>query len=92
MAPNDSNLDRDIQPLFLDAEEQAALVSFLKTFTDDRVRFERAPFDHPQLLISDVGDPTEMPMSAEGPGPHTIEIPAVGRGGNATPIKPYLAN
>src|SRR5207244_2231243 len=30
---------------------RANVVAFLKTLTDDRVRFESAPFDHPQLFI-----------------------------------------
>ena len=33
-----SNLDRDIQPLFLKPGEKTALVAFLKALTDDRVR------------------------------------------------------
>ena len=33
------------------AEEKADLVEFLKSLTDERVRWERAPFDHPQLVI-----------------------------------------
>ena len=33
--------------------EQDALVAFLKSLTDDRVRCSRAPFDHPELLIPD---------------------------------------
>src|SRR5204862_6274505 len=32
-------------------EDKADLVSFLKTLTDPRVRFERAPFDHPELPL-----------------------------------------
>jgi len=31
----------------------AALIAFLKTLTDDRVRYRKAPFDHPQLLMID---------------------------------------
>lgn len=27
------------------------LVAFLKTLTDDRVRYQRAPFDHPEILV-----------------------------------------
>jgi cytochrome c peroxidase len=33
------------------AKEKSDLVAFLKSLTDERVRWERAPFDHPQLLI-----------------------------------------
>jgi cytochrome c peroxidase len=29
----------------------ASLVEFLKSLTDDRVRYSRAPFDHPELIV-----------------------------------------
>jgi cytochrome c peroxidase len=35
----------------LKEEEKVALVDFLLELTDDRVRFEREPFDHPQVII-----------------------------------------
>src|SRR5712691_4867770 len=46
-SPRGSNLDPDIQPLFLSQAEQDALVAFLLSLTDDRVACEQAPFDHP---------------------------------------------
>jgi cytochrome c peroxidase len=42
--PNDT-----IEPLGLDGPEKAALVDFMIALTDERVRFQRAPFDHPSL-------------------------------------------
>jgi cytochrome c peroxidase len=48
---NMNNLDPDIEPLGLSAYQKAALVAFLKGLTDERVRYNRAPFDHPQLTI-----------------------------------------
>ena len=36
---------------------QASLVAFLKSFTDERVRNQSAPFDHPELFIPN-GDPS----------------------------------
>jgi cytochrome c peroxidase len=38
-----------IEPLGLDESEKDALVDFLIALTDPRVRFQRAPFDHPSL-------------------------------------------
>ncbi|MDB4954921.1 MAG: Methylamine utilization protein mauG [Myxococcales bacterium] len=35
----------------LSEEEKVALVDFLLTLTDDRVRYERAPFDHPEVIV-----------------------------------------
>lgn len=48
---NSADLDADIVPLGFTPEEEDALVAFLKALTDERVRWERAPFDHPQLFI-----------------------------------------
>lgn len=43
----------DITQLGLTAGEQDALVAFMQSLTDERVRCSRAPFDHPELLIPD---------------------------------------
>ncbi|OLE97591.1 MAG: hypothetical protein AUG75_06415 [Cyanobacteria bacterium 13_1_20CM_4_61_6] len=48
---NIDNLDPHIENLALSATEKANLVAFLKSLTDERVRFAKAPFDHPQLVI-----------------------------------------
>jgi cytochrome c peroxidase len=48
---NRDNLDPDIAPIGLSADEQAALVSFLRSLTDERTRSERPPFDHPSLDV-----------------------------------------
>lgn len=48
---NCSNLDADIERLGLSDSEVNDIVNFLRTLTDDRVRFHRAPFDHPELPI-----------------------------------------
>lgn len=46
---NLADVDADIQPLGLTPDERTQLVAFMKSLTDERVRFKRAPFDHPQL-------------------------------------------
>lgn len=68
-----------VRPLKLSPDEQSALVAFLKSLTDDRVRYDRAPFDHPQLFI------TNGPKATTGnTAPDTlIELPAVGAAGGA---------
>ena len=48
---NIDNLDQRIRDLGLSATDKANLVAFLKSLTDERVRFAKAPFDHPQLLV-----------------------------------------
>ncbi|HSV07185.1 MAG TPA: hypothetical protein VLI07_11755, partial [Candidatus Binatus sp.] len=48
---NIDNLDPRIENLGFGATEKANLVAFLKSLTDDRVRFSKAPFDHPALSV-----------------------------------------
>jgi cytochrome c peroxidase len=57
---------------------QAALVAFLQSFTDERVRNESAPFDHPEILIPN-GDPEVL-----------IRIPAKDENGTAAPSLPTV--
>ncbi|OAN17949.1 hypothetical protein A3K86_03255 [Photobacterium jeanii] len=49
--PNKANLDPDIRALDLTEYEQQALVAFMKSLTDERVRCDQAPFDHPSLTF-----------------------------------------
>src|SRR5262249_13880768 len=81
----------DIRRLGLSLNERASLVAFLKPLSDDRVRFERAPFDHPEL-----GVPAGHDTTAGAGAPFVLSaadrwsgIPAVGRSGNAVPLQTY---
>lgn len=56
-------------------DKKAAVVAFMKTLTDERVRNESAPFDHPELFIPN-GD---LPNGE----PDLIRIPARDTNGNA---------
>jgi len=90
---NQDNFDPDIQVLNLTADEKAALVAFLKAFTDERVRFEQAPFDHPELFVSDgaMGDNHQVINDGTGKAVQvTRHAPAVGRGGRPLPDKNFL--
>jgi len=96
---NGSNVAPDIVPLKLSAREQAALVDFMKALTDERVRWEMAPFDHPQLFIphGHPGDQWSVTDDGTGDGKATddyIELPAVGAAGRAAkglpPLKAFL--
>ncbi|HCF30075.1 MAG TPA: cytochrome C peroxidase, partial [Cyanobacteria bacterium UBA11049] len=40
-----------LQPLNLTDVEKQNLVAFLKSLTDERVRLQKAPFDHPSLMV-----------------------------------------
>jgi cytochrome c peroxidase len=87
---NVDNLHPDIGTLLLTEQERSNLVSFLLALTDDRVRNEQAPFDHPQLFIPDGSSVTkngDIPkfnkIGKDGfrDAEITKEIPPVGAGG-----------
>ncbi|MBK8816123.1 MAG: cytochrome C peroxidase [Methylococcaceae bacterium] len=64
-------------------DEKADMEAFLLALTDDRVRFQKAPFDHPQLYVTN-GHKLEMNESTAKPGnakDKFLEIKAVGRDG-----------
>ncbi len=49
--PDGGNLGPGIGNIRLNQGERTALVAFLKALSDDRVRFQRAPFDHPSICV-----------------------------------------
>jgi cytochrome c peroxidase len=82
---NIDNLDADIQNLGLTDTEKANLVTFLSALTDERVRFDKAPFDHPQLFIPNGHSGNTIAVTNDGTGKATdslLEIKAVGKNGN----------
>ncbi len=76
---------------------RADLIAFLKSFTDERVRYEKAPFDHPEVTVPNghkgneqlvlQGNPLNNNLAQED----KLIVPAVGTNGSATPVKPFLA-
>ncbi len=86
---NIKNLDADIENLNLSDQDKDDLVAFMKALTDERVRYDKAPFDHPQLFIPNGHPGSENSVTDDGTGKATdalLEIPAVGRnGGSSTP-------
>jgi cytochrome c peroxidase len=93
---NDSNLDQDIFPLLLGKEDRDAIVAFLKSLTDERVRWEKAPFDHPALKVpaGSPGDEYTTSMNTDGTAKDSfLTIPAVGAAGRAVkglgPLQPF---
>jgi cytochrome c peroxidase len=94
---NEDNLDVDIVNLQLNPTEKHALVAFLLKLTDDRVRYEKAPFDHPSLCVPN-GHPGG-PGGVTATDAQTIReatdqplcVNAVGAAGHpGTPLGPYL--
>jgi cytochrome c peroxidase len=75
-------------PQSISAADKADLVAFLKSLTDERVRWEREPFDHPQLLI-----PHGHQGSANSDHPELaqdlfLQVPAVGKNGRSAVLGP----
>jgi cytochrome c peroxidase len=79
--PNLTNAHADIRPLALTQQEKSSLVAFLKfALLDDRVLYERAPFDHPELPVVN---------GHSGTATDTFLLPAVGSGGRASAVLPF---
>jgi len=76
-------------------QNRADLIAFLKTLTDDRVRYEKAPFDHPEIKIphGHVGDSQAVsggnPIAAVLAKDNFLTIEAVGAEGNTSPLLPF---
>src|SRR4030095_16693335 len=72
---NNNDKDSQSRQLRLSEAQKNALVAFMLALTDERVRYERAPFDHPALDVPD--------------GPSLPAVGAGGRSpGN--PVTPFL--
>jgi hypothetical protein len=75
-------------------DRQQAVAAFMaRPLTDERVRFERAPFDHPQIFVPHGHPGDENSVTDDGSGRATeflIEVPAVGANGIAEPLKTFL--
>jgi hypothetical protein len=72
-----------IRPLGLSPQQKADLVAFLLAMTDERVRLQQAPFDHPQLFTPNGGDPAGVDS--------LVELPAVGAAGSpSAPLPRFL--
>lgn len=96
--PAGGNLGPGIGQIRINPQDRVAIVAFLKALTDDRVRFQRAPFDHPALcvptghaeaapgiLAADTSD-AQFVLSAIDRWAH---IPAVGREGATAPLQTF---
>ena len=103
--PNPSNVDPDIRPLGLTLAERTDLLAFLKNaLTDPRVAWERAPFDHPSIVIPDghIGDETRVtgylsndPLMGTRALDMSRHVKAVGKDGRAAkegPLQPFHTN
>ncbi len=83
-----------LAPLSLTPQDKQDVVAFMLALTDERVRYERAPFDHPALCITDghPGDSRQLLASGNsGQASDSMRcLPAVGAAGSSTPLQPFL--
>jgi len=89
----DGTLIEPVGVPFLAADEVDAIVAFLEALTDERVLLQRAPFDHPQIFVTN-GHPGDSHATTDANGDGLaddilVEIPAVGEQGGA-PLPGFL--
>ena len=77
----------------LDDADKANLVAFLKALTDERVRYHKAPFDHPEIIITH-GHYYDQYYVLSGYTGNAIDqgfrIPAVGKAGISQPLPTFM--
>ncbi len=71
--------------------EKADLVAFLISLTDERVRWERAPFDHPELRVPHGHKKTADAKVPEWAADNFITVPAIGKQGRDEHLGPLKA-
>ncbi|MES2322279.1 MAG: cytochrome c peroxidase [Pseudomonadota bacterium] len=93
-AQNQPVPDPAIHPLGLVQREKDELVDFLLSLTDERVRFRKAPFDHPSLCVPHGHVGNAGALQADTSGSQAIDVmlclPEVGAGGAQAPLLPFL--
>ncbi len=73
-------------------DDKVALVDFLLSLTDARVKFERAPFDHPELILPVDGTAPDNTLGRNAllADARFVRLEAVGAAGRATALANFL--
>ena len=97
MAGNKQLLDVTCNPtnkvhetLNLTSSDIDDIVAFLKTLTDERVKLEKAPFDHPSLVIPNGSVGNEVRISSGRFKENLVTLPAIGAKGRIEKKLPPL--
>jgi cytochrome c peroxidase len=83
------DLDSNMKRLGLSASDITAVAAFLRSLTDERVRNQSAPFDHPSIDIPNGADGTNLSVAADPAVPGKaadaamLHLDATGRNGGA---------
>jgi cytochrome c peroxidase len=83
-AENVADLDPELTRIYLVEPDKVMLLAFLESLTDERVRDEQAPFDHPELLVphGQRGDTVALRCTEGGRScDEVLAVPPVGRQG-----------
>lgn len=94
--PEGGNLGPGIGNIRVNQAERTGIVAFLKALSDERVRFQRAPFDHPSICVPN-GHVEQSPGQLETDGSQSGSIaldkwalvPEVGREGANVPLQTF---
>lgn len=80
----------------LGAGDRNAIVAFLRALSDDRVRYQRAPFDHPSLCVPNghaETSPGQLALDGNQTGSVALDkwalVPETGRGGAGVPLQTF---
>jgi cytochrome c peroxidase len=93
--PDGGNLGPGIGNIRVGGNDRVEIVAFLKALTDDRVRFQKAPFDHPSLCVPNghveqdgqlQADPLQSGVVALD---KWVLVPHVGREGAGVPLQTF---
>lgn len=94
--PGDGNLGPGIGRIRLNQAEKTSIIAFLKALTDDRVKYQRAPFDHPSLCVphgSEEASPGVLKLDTAQAGMVAQDryalIPEVGAKGAEVPLQTF---
>jgi len=91
---NRKDLDFNISPIGLSQADKEDLVAFLLSLSDERVRYSRAPFDHPSLCVPDGAVGGTKSVAQDGRSGRGIDdmvcLDAVGAGGTKKGLKTFL--
>jgi hypothetical protein len=77
-----SDIDPNLERASFGTLDRVAVVAFLKSLTDERVRNQSAPFDHPSLAVPNGGTVSNGVLTEQ-----MLTIPATGASGGAPMAK-----
>lgn len=94
--PGDGNLGRGIGNIRLSQGDRTEIVAFLKALSDERVRYQKAPFDHPSICVPNghvEQSPGELETDPGQSGSIALDkwalVPEAGSEGTSMPLQTF---